>query len=58
MRVFQELDVCTHVALLNKHAKGLFKGKLLDLVDGFVEITGDVTLHPASPCFPFAFLLA
>lgn len=43
---------------LSKHAKGLLKGRLLDLVDGFVEVTGDIRLHPATPQFLFAFLLA
>jgi len=46
------------VALLNKHAEGLFKGRLLGLVDGFMEITGDVGHHLACPWFMFAFLLA
>lgn len=45
------------VALLNKYTKGLLKGRLLNLVGGFLEIPGDVRHHPACPQVPFAFLL-
>lgn len=36
-------------ALLDKHVKGHFKRRLLDLGGGFMEITGDVGHHPAGP---------